>query len=311
MNEVELKLYIKKLSFEYGFDDVGFVPYQLMEEESNNYKEWLNNGYNAGMEWANNYQDIRKDIRLLLPNANSVIVLLHNYKTVNHQSEKNKISRYAWGDDYHNVIKKKLKKITNDLKSKLESNNQTFGYRYFVDSAPILERQWAVKSGIGWQGKNGMFISKKKGSYLFISVIISNLIFEQNTLEKDYCGKCTKCIDACPTNAIVKPKVIDSNKCIPYWTIETRDERQFPNEIKENINNWAFGCDICQEVCPWNNHRVPITSELSFFPRNGKTNFEFEEIINLTDEEFTLKFINSPIKRAKNVGLKRNLEEIK
>jgi epoxyqueuosine reductase len=314
--EAKLKDKIKHLAFELGFDDIGFAPYQLMKDEAYNYRNWIDNGYNATMEWMNNYVEIREDIRLLMEDTNSVIVLIHNYKSQNHKEDNYKISKYAWGDDYHNVLKSKLKKLCKSIESEVKENSELnikipdFQYRFFTDTGPILERQWAVKSGIGWQGKNGLLISKKKGSFVFISVILTNLKFSEPKIVSDYCGKCTKCIDSCPTNAIIQPKVIDANKCIAYWTIETRNDESFPKEIKDNLENWAFGCDICQDVCPWNNHRVPITQEVRFFPRNGSTNFNKNEILNINEEEFAIKFNNSPIKRAKFEGLKRNIKEL-
>lgn len=257
------------------------------------------------MDWANNYLEQRADVRLLFENTKSVIVLIHNYKTILHSENNYKISKYAWGDDYHNVLKSKLKKLCNSIKTQYPD----FEYRHFTDTAPILERQWAVKAGLGWQGKNGLFISRKLGSFNFISVILCNLEVDNQKQITDHCGKCTKCIDACPTNAIVQPFVIDANKCIAYWTIETRNDEKFPKEIKENLKGWAFGCDICQDVCPWNNHRVAQTSELRFYPRE-KTNINPEEVKNLNEEEFVIKFNNSPIRRAKLVGLTRNIKEL-
>lgn len=289
-----------------NFSQIKFAKYELLSNEIENYKEWLSLGYNADMEWMKKNLDKREDVSLIQENAKSVIVLAYNYnQSTTHESNENKISRYAWGDDYHNYIPKKLKKISNELKS-LYPNEE---FKYYVDTGAILEKQWGIKAGLGWQGKNSLLLNKKLGSYFFISVIITTLEVEHDDLVKDYCGKCSKCIDACPTNAIISDKVVDSTKCISYWTIESKSD-SFPTDISENLEGWAFGCDICQEVCPWNNHRVPIQIEDFVNPRYGETVLDKETVFNYTEDEFKERYIKSPLKRPKHYGIKRNILEL-
>ncbi len=294
---------------ELGFTECGFASYQLMENELVNYKSWLANGFNADMDWMERNLEARLDIRKLLPSAKTIIVLAHSYNTqINPIADetKAKIARYAWGKDYHNVLKKKLKILEKFLKE-LDSNSDS---RSFTDSAPIFERDWAIKAGLGWRAKNSLVINRKLGSYFFIATIISNLEIEADSpFGKDYCGTCTKCIDACPTGAIEKNSIVDANKCISFWTIESKSD-SIPNEIAKNMNNWAFGCDICQEVCPWNNSRVQPTLENLFYPRSGENYIDIEAINSMTKEEFDKRYEVSPVKRTKLVGLKRNLKAI-
>ncbi len=289
-----------------NFSKVNFAKYELLQFEIENYKDWISKGFSADMEWMKNYLDKRLDVRLIQDNTKSIIVLAYNYnQTTLHEKDVNKISRYAWGDDYHNYIPKKLKRICSELKIIYPKEE----FKYYVDTGAILEKQWGIKSGLGWQGKNSLLLNKKLGSYFFISIIFSTLEIEKDELVKDYCGKCTKCIDACPTNAIIEDKIIDSTKCISYWTIESKAEN-FPKEISDNLEGWAFGCDICQEVCPWNNHRVPVQIEDFVKPRFEETVFEKETIFNYSIDEFRERYIKSPIKRPKIHGIKRNLLEV-
>lgn len=297
---------IIKLCEDENFSRIKIAKYKLLTSEIEKYKEWLSKGFSADMDWMANYLDKREDVRLIQENTKSVIVLAYNYKkNANHSSSTNKISRYAWGDDYHNFIPKKLKRIIKELKTIYP--NQDF--KYYVDTGAILEKQWGVISGLGWQGKNSLILDKKLGSYFFISIIFTTLDIEKDELVKDYCGKCTKCIDACPTNAILVDKVVDSTKCISYWTIESKSKK-FPKEISDNLTGWAFGCDICQEVCPWNNHRVPVQIEDFVNPRFNETVFDKDTIFNYSEEDFKERYIKSPIKRPKHEGIKRNLQEI-
>lgn len=297
---------IIELCLDENFIKVNFAKFELLSDEIENYKQWLSNGYNADMEWMRNNVDKREDISLIQEGAKSVIVLAYNYnQTTKHKSDINKISRYAWGDDYHNYVPKKLKRICNQL-TEIYSNES---FKYYIDTGAILEKQWGVKSGLGWQGKNSLLLNRKLGSYFFIAVIITTLEIEGDELVKDYCGKCTKCIDACPTNAIIEDKVVDSNKCLSYWTIESKLEN-FPEEISKNTEGWAFGCDICQEVCPWNNRRVPVQIEEFVNPRFGETEFDKDRIFNYSEDEFKERYIKSPIKRPKHKGIMRNILEI-
>ncbi len=307
-----LKEKLNELATELGFCKFGVAKVENLEKEINYYQDWLNNNYHSSMSWLERNQDKRQNIDKILHGAKSVIVLAYNYYTdFDYPYEETlksenlgKISRYAWGNDYHDIILNKLNDISLFLQT-LDKNSQSKSY---VDTGPILERQWAVKSGIGWQGKNGMLITKECGSYVFLGIIITTCEIESDTKLEDYCGNCTKCIDACPTNAIIKPKVIDSNKCISYWTIEAKPEKEIPTNIANKLNNWVFGCDICQEVCPWNKFKK-INNDEFFKPRN-KTYLSKKEINNMKDEDFRVKFKNSPIKRTKLKGLKRNFSAL-
>jgi len=289
-----------------GFNDVKIAKSQILTDEVNRYKQWIASGFNADMHWMERNIDKRADIRLILPEAKSIIVTSFSYFT-NYYYPVNldglgKISRYAWGDDYHEIILYKLKQIEDFIR--LYNENSLL--KSYVDTGPILERQWAIKSGLGWQGKNGMIINPKYGSYFFIGIIITNLDLEPDTPIKDMCGSCYKCMEACPTNAIVHQKVVDSSKCLSYWTIESKEDN-LPDDIKNNQNNWVFGCDICQEVCPWNRF-AKLTSELNFSPRNGETTLSKDFVNYLSEEEFYKRFRKSLIKRAKLKGLKRNFQ---
>lgn len=289
-----------------NFSAINIAKYEELKFEIQKYNEWLAKGYSADMDWMKNYIDKREDVRLIQENTKSIIVLAYNYnQTTKHQSDNNKISRYAWGDDYHNYIPKKLKRVCNELKT-IYPNEE---FKYYIDTGAILEKQWGVKSGLGWQGKNSLLLNRKLGSYFFISIIFSTLEIEHDEMVNDYCGKCTKCIDACPTDAIIADKIVDSNKCISYWTIESKVD-EFPKEIAENLEGWAFGCDICQEVCPWNNTRVPIQIEDFVNPRFGETEIKKDVIFNYTVDEFKERYIASPIKRPKHQGMKRNINEL-
>ncbi len=297
---------IENICLNENFNTFKVSDYKLLEEESENYSDWLNSGYNSDMEWMKKNVDKRKDVSLIQEDTQSVIVLTYNYNIdLKHSSDEFKISRYAWGDDYHNYIPKKLKRICKELKE-IYPNEE---FKHYIDTGPILEKQWAVQSGTGWQGKNSLILNRKLGSYFFIAVIFTTLKIDSDELVRDYCGKCTKCIDACPTKAIVEEKVVDSNKCISYWTIESRED-SFPDEVSKNLDGWAFGCDICQEVCPWNNHRVPVQIEDFVLPRNGRTNINPEYIKSISEEEYKEICIKSPLKRPKHSGMLRNIREI-
>lgn len=307
-NSSHIKNVIKKLALDLGFCEIGFAKIEPLDEEFQNFLNWLGAGYNADMKWMEKNPEKRKDPNYILNNVKTIIVLAYNYNTgIGHNSEKGKISRYAWGDDYHEVLLPKVKQIAEYIKS-LSHDNHT---RSYVDTGPVLEKIWASRSGIGWQGKNSLILTKKYGSYIFLGVIITTLELEPDTPMKDFCGTCTKCIEACPTGAIVKPKVIDSNKCISYWTIEAKPDKIIPPEISQNLSGWIFGCDICQEVCPWNSKLKSIQDNPAFKPRFGETNLDLNQILNMEYDEFYYRFKKSPIRRAKFEGLKKNAKSLK
>jgi epoxyqueuosine reductase len=253
-----------------------------------------------------NYFDKRLDTTLLVPNSKSVISLLYNYYPTQKQVDDTfKISKYAYGQDYHFVIKDKLK----DLFRFIQDEIGEVGGRVFVDSAPVMDKAWAKKSGLGWIGKNTNLIHPKRGSFFFIAELIIDLQLEPDGPMKDYCGTCTRCIDACPTEAIVQPYVVDGSKCISYLTIELKDS-VLPNEFKGKVDQWMFGCDVCQDVCPWNRFSLKHT-EPRFNPNESLLNMSQADWHDLTEEVFSELFKNSAVKRTKYAGLKRNLEFLK
>jgi len=256
------------------------------------------------MDYMNNHFDKRLDPRLLVDDAKSVVSLLLNYYPVVNQKADTevKISKYAYGEDYHYVIKDKLK----DLFEFIQSEIGEVGGRIFVDSAPVMDKVWAKKSGLGWIGKNSNLIHPKHGSFFFIAELILDLELTPDGPIKDYCGTCTRCIEACPTDAIVTPYVVDGSKCISYLTIELKDAI-LPNEFKGKMDNWMFGCDVCQDVCPWNRFSKP-TSEASFSPHENLLQMSKSDWTDLTEDVFRELFRNSAVKRTKFSGLKRNID---
>lgn len=293
-----------------GFFDLKIAKSEELNEEFTHFENWIDNNYNASMKWMENNPQKRKNPSEVLENCKSVIVLAYNYFTAykypQDLSGKGKISKYAWGDDYHDIILPKLKEIEAFIKDEFPDSLS----KSYVDTGPILEKIWAAKAGIGWQGKNSLIISKTHGSYFFLGIILSTLKLEADTAIKEYCGTCTKCIVNCPTGAIIEDKVIDSNKCISFWTIEAKPEMKIPENITNNFNNWIYGCDICQDVCPWNKNLPKITDELKFFPRKNETYIEIEELLSMTKDEFNARFKNSPIKRTKLSGMQRNASQL-
>jgi epoxyqueuosine reductase len=288
-----------------GFDLIGFSKHQILEEEIQNLEKWISQNYQAGMKYMEQNVEKRKDVSTILPNCKSVISLGMNY-FINEKFEKSddcgKVSRYAWGKDYHLIIWQKLDELIEFVKSK----NPNFEAKSYVDTGPVMDKVWAVKSGIGWQGKHSNVINKKIGSWFFISTILTNFDFEEyNIPQNDFCGNCTACIDACPTKAIVEDKVVDSNKCISYLTIENKSE--IPNEFIGKFENWIFGCDVCQDVCPWNKKFAETTNSKDFLNVENKT-LPFNKIRNMDNFEFKNRFAESPILRTKLKGLKRNAE---
>ena len=287
-----------------GFDLVGFSKVSELNEESSRLEKWLKSGYQAKMDYMNKNIEKRKDVSILLSGAKSVISLAINYfvnKKYSGKPEYGKISRYAWGKDYHLVIWEKLSQLETELKE-IDNNIE---FRSYVDTGPVMDKAWAVKSGIGWMGKNTNIINKEIGSWFFLATIITNYEFEYSSQINDFCGSCTACIDACPTDAIVNPYVIDANNCISYLTIENKKE--IPDKFIGKFDNWIFGCDICQDVCPWN---VKFSQETlsEEFKAGANIEIELKEVINKNAGEFNEKFYNSPLKRAKLSGLKRNAD---
>ena len=262
---------------------------------------------NGKMSYMNDHFDKRVDPTLLLPGAKSVISLMYNYYTEKKQHDPSapKISIYAFGKDYHKIVKKKLKLLLRYI----QDNIGEVKGRAFVDSAPVLEKAWAAKSGIGWMGKNTNIIHPKSGSYFFLAELILDLELEYDGPIKDYCGSCTACIDACPTDAIVKPYVVDGSKCISYFTIELKDEI-IPGDMKGKFGNWAFGCDICQEVCPWNRFSSQH-KESEFEPSDQMLQMNKREWEEITEDVFENLFKHSPLKRTKFKGMKRNIQFLK
>ncbi len=285
-----------------GFDLVGFAKADELKEEINRLEEWLAKGYQAEMSYMENNVDKRKDVFNILQNAKSVISLGLNYYhdiEFSNNPGTGKVSRYAWGKDYHLIIWEKLSRLESELKE-IDNN---FESKSYVDTGPVMDKVWAVKSGLGWMGKHTNLINKEFGSWFFIATIITNFEFDYAIPIPDFCGTCTSCIDACPTDAIVNPYIVDSNKCISFLTIENKNE--ISDEFKGKFNNWIFGCDICQDVCPWNIKFSQETSSEDFHhPENMELNLN--EVLEMSEEGFKSKFFNSPVKRTKLLGLKRN-----
>jgi len=295
---------IKDRALVEGFNKVGIVGAESLDEEGRRLREWLARGYNGEMSWM--ARDVHKRVspHEIFPQARSVVVVALNYFTP-HQHEQNpaagKVSRYAWGDDYHDVVKEKLR----SLLSWIQQQEPRAEGKVCVDIQPTMDKAWAVRAGLGWLGKHSNVITQEHGSWVFIGELLLNLELDYDTEKiEDHCGTCTLCIDACPTVAITEPYVVDSNKCISYATIELRAP-ELPSEIQENLSGWLYGCDICQDVCPWNRFQE-ATSEERFAPREGNVNAELEEIVELTPETYAAKYRGSAMKRAKLAGLQRN-----
>lgn len=283
----------------------GISKAAFLEEEAPRLENWLNKNMHGQMDYMANHFDKRLDPRLLVEGAKSVVSLLFNYYPEQKQrSDVPKISKYAYGDDYHTVIKNKLKEFLNTLEEKIGKING----RVFTDSAPVLDKVWAKQSGLGWIGKNSNLINKEQGSFFFIAELIIDLELDYDGPIDDYCGTCTKCIDACPTEAIIAPYIVDGSKCISYLTIELKEA--IPEGFKDKIDNWAFGCDVCQDVCPWNRFSKPHSEPL-FKSTNGLLDYSTNEWNEMTEDVFNSVFKNSAVKRTKFRGLKRNLEFIK
>lgn len=295
--------FFKTRSHELGFSFCGISKAEFLEDEAPRLEDWLKKGYHGKMSYMENYFDKRLDPTLLVEGAKSVVTFLLNYYPEEHQVDSTapKLSKYAYGKDYHFVIKDKLKTLINDFKQEFGDING----RAFVDSAPVMDKAWAKRSGLGWMGKNLNIINKSQGSFFFIGELIVDVALDYDGPVKDYCGTCTKCIDACPTDALVAPYEIDGSRCISYLTIELKDA--IPNEFKGKMDNWMFGCDVCQDVCPWNRFSKPH-QEKDFTPHSDLLGMNQGDWQDLTEEVFQEVFRKSAVKRTKFAGLKRNIQ---
>ena len=309
MNTAKNTSFIKQTAKRLGFDYCGISKAGFLSEDAKRLEKWLKQGMHGSMQYMENNFELRTDPTKLVPGAKSVITLMFNYfpEEKTKTTENNyKISKYAYGEDYHEVIKKKLHEFLHCIQEDIGEING----RGFVDSAPVLERAWAQKSGLGFIGKNGNLINKEAGSFFFLATLISDLpLTADSPLQKDFCGTCTKCIDACPTDAILPGKIVDGSKCISYFTIELK-EMIIPSAMKGKFDNWIFGCDTCQDVCPWNRFSKP-TKEQSFQPLQGILNLNNKQWKELTQEQFSQFFKGSPIKRSKYEGIMRNIHFVK
>ena len=295
---------IKQKAFEIGFHKIGIARAEPLAEEGERLREWLGKNYHGEMQWMEREPEKRVSPGLIFPGAKSMIVVALNYFTPHeheHSPDKGKVSRYAWGDDYHDIVKEKLR----ELLAWIKAENAEADGKICVDTAPVMDKAWAVRAGLGWLGKHSNVITKEYGSWVFIGEILLNLELEYETeTVADHCGTCTACLDACPTSAIVSPFIVDSQRCLSYATIELRSPELSP-EIKENLNGWLYGCDICQDVCPWNRFEKP-TEEAGFEPREGNVTADLSEILSLSPEEYARRFNRSAMKRTKLGGLQRN-----
>jgi len=297
---------IKEKALRFGFSYCGIAKAMPLTDDARRLENWLKMGWQGKMNYMEQHFDLRIDPTKLVPGARSVITLLMNYfPSERQQDHAPKIASYAWGKDYHGVIKTKLKQLLGELQEEIGA----VAGRGFVDSAPVLERAWALRSGLGWIGKNGNLINKKSGSFYFIATLITDLALEyDDPFAKDYCGSCTRCIDACPTEAILPNKTIAADKCISYYTIELKDQL-LPKEAKENMEGWMFGCDTCQTVCPWNRFSTPH-NETAFAPLPEILNLSTREWMAMTEDTFRKTFKDSPLMRPGHKGIMRNIQFI-
>lgn len=304
-NKEKYSQIIKAEAQRLGFLSCGISKASFLEEEAPRLENWLNNNMHGQMSYMENHFDKRLNPTLLVNGAKSVISLLLNYYPSELQNENSyKISKYAYGQDYHHVIKEKLKELLHFIQTEI---GEVSG-RAFVDSAPVLDKAWAAKSGLGWVGKNSNLITQKVGSFYFIAELIIDLELEYDSPTTDHCGSCTACLDACPTEAIVAPYVVDGSKCISYFTIELKDN--LPQEMKGKFDDWMFGCDVCQDVCPWNRFSKPHNEPL-FEANSDILNFSKSDWEEITVDVFQKVFKNSAVKRTKYEGLLRNINFLK
>lgn len=300
----DLSRLIKQRALDEGFEKVGIVRAETLDRESDQLLEWLSRGYHADMSWMARDSEMRADPRRLFADARSVLVVAKNYYTpAKHadDSATGKVSRYAWGDDYHEVVGSRLRSLLSWIKAEIPGAEG----KVCVDIQPMMDKAWAVRAGLGWIGKHTNLITPEYGSWVFVGELLLNLDLEYDSQPiEDHCGSCTLCIDACPTQAISEPYVVDSNLCISYATIELRDA-EMPIQVGEHLEGWLYGCDICQDVCPWNRFEQ-TTDEPRFQPREGNVNIPLTETLQLTPERYSERFRGSAMKRAKLSGLQRN-----
>ncbi|MBN1479326.1 tRNA epoxyqueuosine(34) reductase QueG [candidate division KSB1 bacterium] len=305
MSTSELTTRIKKTAGSLGFFRVGIAPGESLD--GSRLDVWLKRGYHGDMSYMQKHRDTRIDPALLMPNAKSIIVCAINYYTpvkATPKPQEGRFSRYAWGDDYHDLVRSRLQKLLTFIREECPGVNG----RVFVDSAPVMEKEWALRAGIGWYGKHSNIITRDYGSWFFLGEVIVDCELDYDEpFQTDYCGSCTRCIDACPTNAIIQPRLVDARKCISYLTIELKHDRPYPEELKAKVGNLIFGCDICQDVCPWNKRFARPTDEPAFQPRPYNVNPKLEDLIKIDINEFRTRYHKSPVKRAKFDGFKRNV----
>jgi epoxyqueuosine reductase len=304
--ESSLTYRLKMKAAELGFSEIGIARAELLNEEEKHLRQWFALGFHASMQWLERDSGKRIDVTNILPNAKSVVCVALNYYTPDQHSANpalGKISRYAWGDDYHLVLTKRLEDLYEFMKLEIPD----LAGKIYVDTGPVMDKVWAARAGIGWLGKHTNIITRKFGSWVFLGEILIDAELEYDTPLVDLCGTCTACLDACPTQAIVQPYLLDANKCISYLTIEHRGE--LPKEIVTNFHNWIYGCDICQDVCPWNRFQKE-TEEPAFQPREENIAPKLTELAGLSQDEFSQRFRKSPMKRTKHSGLTRNAKAI-
>jgi len=296
---------IKASAAKAGFSFCGISKAEFLAEQAPKLEQWLKQGYQGEMSYLENYFDLRLDPQKLVPGAQTVVSLMYNYYPAKQQlASAPKIAKYAYGEDYHHVVKEKCKLLMTDIQSIIGNIEG----RAFVDSAPVMERAWAEKGGLGWIGKHGLLINKQQGSFFFLAELVIDIVCEPDGPAREYCGTCTKCVDACPTEAILPDKTLNAAQCISYLTIELKNE--IPDTFASKMENWMFGCDICQDVCPWN--RFSLThQEARFQPKDEVLNYSGKEWEEISEEVFGFVFEKSAVKRTKYAGLKRNINFLK
>jgi epoxyqueuosine reductase len=297
---------VKQEALRLGFSAIGISTAGVLTGERSHFEEWLDRGFHAGMGWMAQTPERRTNPELVFPGVRSVISVALNYYTPGDQSpdpETGKISRYAWGNDYHDVMEKKIRELEDFLIRSIPEA-RTRGY---VDTGPVMDKAWAAKGGVGWLGKHTNVITRGWGSWVFLGTILTTAVLDQDDPETDMCGSCTACLDACPTGALPEPYLLDANKCISYLTIEHREK--IPRDLAEVFDRWVFGCDICQDVCPWNRFQRP-TAEPEFLPRDGVRSLRLTDLADMSQEEFAVRFRGSAIKRTKVSGLTRNARAV-